>query len=292
MDWRIDLWRIRRDFLSLSRHAAVHRELFRRTFSGPVLVIETFAAFESGEMGHLFSWVCDCNARTAIVPATVHELSASAFKDARQLESLTFEAPSTICWLRPGTFRHCQSIKSIVIPASVQAIMTRCFVDVYVSDARPPIETLAFEPGSRLETIQWGAFSGCYSLRNLVLASASNLVNLEDLPPAPGVITVPDSVEIIWVRGRFSDLPPDPSQVLFFGCDSKLAAITIDSGYETGGCPKFLQISSCALKRFRLGLEFQTPDDLWEEGSGEIERSESAESYQGNESEESEESSE
>jgi hypothetical protein len=99
-------------------------------------------------------------------------LTKDSFLNAQSVEEVMFEQGSRIRRLASNTFAWCTSLRSIVIPASVEVIERDCFIgdrecsvgtEVVISG----LETVTFEAGSKLREIESGAFQRCYNLLRL-----------------------------------------------------------------------------------------------------------------------------
>jgi hypothetical protein len=74
--------------------------------------------------------------------------------------------------LEPYTFAQCELLKSISIPAPILSIGSRCFVRPHWRDPVCALETVTFEPDSKLQTIEPFAFSGCLALQSICLPAS------------------------------------------------------------------------------------------------------------------------
>jgi hypothetical protein len=79
------------------------------------------------------------------------ELSAYCFLFS-PLRSLTFRAPSRVRIIGEYAFGWCNRLCTVAIPASVEVIAARAFVEC------KSLQSVVFEPGSRLQRIEQGVF--------------------------------------------------------------------------------------------------------------------------------------
>jgi hypothetical protein len=126
------------------------------------------------------NWSIDRDAKNVVVPATVACLSLPSFPRGPAVEVLEFERGSQVTDLPGATFHFCTSLKSICIPASVERIGGYCFHSPCLgggpSTGVASLETLTFEPGSKLREICRCAFSGCNLLKRIRLPSSLKIV--------------------------------------------------------------------------------------------------------------------
>jgi hypothetical protein len=108
------------------------------------------------------------------VPAHLAILNKVSLPDLPHATSIVFEPGSIVRRLDRYTFGCCQSLKSICIAASVEEIAHTCFAGY--GESSSPIETITFEPGSKLHTIEDWAFRGCHSLNLLSLPGSVRLL--------------------------------------------------------------------------------------------------------------------
>lgn len=97
----------------------------------------------------------DCPAlKTVIIEdnSQLTYITEYAFRSSDAINSFTFGANSKVEVLQRESFYHCESLRSIVIPATVKTIGYDCFL---WSDL---LSSITFESGSQLETLEYGAF--------------------------------------------------------------------------------------------------------------------------------------
>lgn len=104
-----------------------------------------------------------------IIPSSVKQIEAGAFACCKLLSRVVFSkgigltcisGPNTIEDKAYGVFYKCESLKSIVIPASVETIGMAAFL-------QSGIETVTFESGSKLKTICGGRDYGAFQYSSL-----------------------------------------------------------------------------------------------------------------------------
>jgi hypothetical protein len=134
---------------------------------------------------------------------------------------VAFEQPSTIEIIDKMAFGSCESLSRMSIPASIDKVGGRCFVD-------------------------------CKSLISVTFESPSHLTILEELGTLQiANLEIPDSVEVI--RGM-TTLPQDISLVVSFGSESKLAIVS-PTRYSKLGTGAFVRYPEAMSKRFRANVD-------------------------------------
>jgi hypothetical protein len=210
--------------------------------------------------------------RTIRIPSSVADLGRYCFGQCASLQTVSFCPGSTLDCAPNRAFILCTKLHSIILPASVKTIGPHCF-HVCRDLATSPlpldsgvvrIEKAAFSMCMSLRSlilptsvafIGRNCFEDCHFLTNLTFSSPSRLRELLNLPPElAGLVSIPDSVEIICVH-RYSSpwTTPSPKRTLGFGSDSKLKEIKP----EFHEVPSLLQLSTPCLKRLRTTLEFE-----------------------------------
>ncbi len=133
-----------------------------------------------------------------LIPSSVKTIGKKAFNMCKKLESLTINADINI--IKERTFYQCTALKSINIPKSVTEIENSAF------NMCSSLETVSFEDNSQLKIIGASAFSGCSSIKVLVIPDSveeigvggfAGLSSLEDL-------TIGSNVKIIDKNGFVS----------------------------------------------------------------------------------------
>lgn len=142
------------------------------------------------------------------IPQNVKIIEPSAFKDCVKLEYVLFEENASIQEIGGGynsdvaygAFTNCSFLKEIIIPASVKTIGISAFQNCR------SLQTVLFEPNSRLSTITGGIYmnAGSWPVGYGAFRDCKSLDN----------ITIPASVETI-------------EQGAFFGCSS-LASLSFE----------------------------------------------------------------
>ena len=97
------------------------------------------------------------------IPSTVTNIGSWCFQECSGLENVTFEDGINLTTIETGTFTKCTNLKKITIPKSVKVIQT---YDNYggirgAFSMCSGLESVIFEPGSELETVERGAFNNC-----------------------------------------------------------------------------------------------------------------------------------
>ena len=158
--------------------------------------LKTIGGAGYGEKGQLvvigyYGAFSQCTALTSIeIPASVEEIGPAAFNECTSLVSVIFEKGSRLLKICGGicqdsygiplnaafgTFRNCRKLTDIEIPAKVQTIEAGAFKNCVA------LESVTFEFGSQLETIEggayykddyYGAFSDCSSLETITIPAS------------------------------------------------------------------------------------------------------------------------
>ena len=123
---------------------------------------------------------------TAVNKATgrrykVVETSKFCFKKCTKLKSVTL--PNTLEIIEWDTF-YATSISNILIPKSVKKIKCFGFSNMY------SLETIVFEPGSRLEIVEYEIFYSCTKLTRVVFPTKVKTIGIEMFSHAPSTITI------------------------------------------------------------------------------------------------------
>jgi hypothetical protein len=123
-------------------------------------------------------WECDRNTIVAVIPAAVPFLDKWSFSRGKDVEEVRFEPVSKVVRFRSATFSFCMSLRSICIPRSITILHSCVFIDPNM-DRFCYLETVIFEPASKLRTIKPYAFAGCFLLKLITLpASVRNVTGL------------------------------------------------------------------------------------------------------------------
>jgi hypothetical protein len=135
-----------------------------------------------------------------------------------------------------AAFSACESLTSIFVPSSVKTMGTKCFAHCGELRYSPlPVDSQVVRLGIEafwvcsalksmflpptVEIVDEECFGGCDSLANLIFGSPSHLRELLSLPPGlSGLVTIPDSVEILRFGEDFESRDPP---ILAFGPDSR-----------------------------------------------------------------------
>lgn len=152
----------------------------------------TGGGLSSYDILNYFGAFADCSSLESIdIPASVEIISETAFKNCRNLKSVSFEPQSSLKKIEGsyienkgvvayyGVFSGCSSLKEINIPASVEIIESTAFKGC------SSLEKVTFETKSKLQFIEGdnngteqGAF---YSCKNLTNFDASNCTMLKEI---------------------------------------------------------------------------------------------------------------
>jgi hypothetical protein len=170
----------------------------------------------------------EINLRTIVIPASVTILTRDFFVDAQCVESVHFEAGSQVCGLQSGTFDACRSLRWICIAASVEFINSYCFS--LRRDSGPHsfsclsrLETVTFEPGSRLRKIERDAFYACNSLRHLYIPASVEEMERDSLPPSPNCLEIDPGNRSFRMRDGLVVRLSDHSVIRYYGAASEVA---------------------------------------------------------------------
>jgi hypothetical protein len=103
-----------------------------------------------------------------VIPATVTDLDGTSFDSVGEVEVVKFQRGSTLRKLALESLCDFKSLKSIIIPASVEILDgPDRFADYLES-----LESVTFEAGSKLREIKSDAFYGCSSLRTICVPAS------------------------------------------------------------------------------------------------------------------------
>jgi hypothetical protein len=122
-------------------------------------------------------WICDRNATTVIIPASVTSLRATSFTSTNAVREIRFESGSRITRFPSRTFCNCHSLISLSIQPSVEILGENLFFDAHKNWSTSALTTVVFEPGSKLHTIESYAFNKCPSLTTLRLPATVSRVS-------------------------------------------------------------------------------------------------------------------
>jgi hypothetical protein len=159
-------------------------------------------------------------ATTLTILASVTELNRDTFQDVERIESVVFAADSQLRELPPGAFSCFYSLKSICLPASVE-ILGAYFLAGKRS-GQSTIQTVTFEPGSKLREIKSKAFWFCEYLRSFCLPRSVEVMTGESLPRSPHCrIQIEPENPFFHVRGSFLVDSKEMRLVRYLGGDSE-----------------------------------------------------------------------
>jgi hypothetical protein len=135
----------------------------------------------------------DSNTPTIVIPASFTVLASGFFENAPWVEVVKFEPGSQIRRIETGTFSQCFSLKSICIPASVEFLERSCLcadmvrrlglnASMCMALEFSQLESLTFEPGSKLREIESGAFCGCELLQEICIPTSVQKLSAASFP--------------------------------------------------------------------------------------------------------------
>lgn len=160
---------------------------------------------------------CKADARRAVIPDGVTEISPNAFLNCSLLESVTI--PESMAKISNGAFQGCVSLTSITIPDSVTTIEWNAF--------KTCTSLASIKIGKGVKGIEFELFSGCSSLTAIDLPDGIAYIRDNAFFGCRELVsvTIPRSVDTIGANA-------------FGGCD-KLTAV-----YYTGSSADWAGINS------------------------------------------------
>ena len=213
-------------------------------------------------------------------------LFENVFYENKKIEKIVL--PNTLTTIGEKAFNDCTSLISIEIPSNVETIGSSAFRNC------TSLQTITFEKGSQLKTIQYWAFYQCYSLTSIEIPSSVETIGSSAFAGCSKLATVtfekgsqlktiqycifencasltsieiPASVETIEsgaFRGCYSlssiEIPASVETIesgAFRGCYS-LSSIEIPSCVETIGSEAFAGCSKLATVTFEKGSKLKT----------------------------------
>jgi hypothetical protein len=118
--------------------------------------------------------MADGSPKTLTVPKDVTEIDQ--LENVSEYEVVRFEAGTVIEVFGPCSFRKFSSLKSLFVPPSVRVIDYLCF---FGSPYPFPLESVTFEPGSKLCRIENRGFTGCCSLKSISIPASVEFMEAE-----------------------------------------------------------------------------------------------------------------
>ena len=161
--------------------------------------------------------------KSITLPDSLSAIGKAAFVSCYNLEEVNFGANSQLKLIDEHAFENCRSLKSITIPASVETIALGAFMNVnndnfdydnFDSDIYS-LESVIFAEGSKLKTIEDGAFYNCINLKEITIPA-----NVSEI----GAIVFSCSVDLI-TSGKtmnISNIDVDPNNQSFKSEDGVL----------------------------------------------------------------------
>ena len=131
--------------------------------------------------------------KTITIPKSVELInrdnSNGAFSGCYALESVIFETGSHLKRIEGSAFSYCSSLKTITIPQSVEKIQT--YTNVGAFSGCSALESVIFEPDSKLITVDENAFRNCDNLtiyceegkNNILTGKGGTIKSLNALNP-------------------------------------------------------------------------------------------------------------
>lgn len=176
---------------------------------------------------------CKADARRAVIPDGVTEISPNAFLNCSLLESVTI--PESMAKISNGAFQGCVSLTSITIPDSVTTIEWNAF--------KTCTSLASIKIGKGVKGIEFELFSGCSSLTAIDLPDGIAYIRDNAFFGCRELVsvTIPRSVDTIGANA-------------FGGCD-KLTAVNY-----TGSSADWADINSGDVYQYPIetGLEGKT----------------------------------
>jgi hypothetical protein len=118
-----------------------------------------------------------------INPDELAAINRDGLEWATAVQGLTFAPNSQLPELALGVFCRFSSLKSVCIPATVEIMRRRCFTGR--NFIQSPLETVTFEPGSRLRTIESKAFWCCPFMKSFFIPRSVENMTSGSLPASP-----------------------------------------------------------------------------------------------------------
>jgi hypothetical protein len=175
------------------------------------------------------------NGRTILVVPNSLWYLCREMLPADPFESVEFEPPSNVQAIHDSTFHACKFLKSICLPASVERLGSACFQPLPGEES--PLETVTFEPGSKLRKIPQEAFSRCTRLRSICLPpSVKKIRHLAFAPCGVTKIEIEPGSPHFRTRDNFVVDFDGTSTVLHFGEEKD---VRIPDGIKTIGAGCF-----------------------------------------------------
>ena len=102
------------------------------------------------------------NLKSIHIPSTVTNIGSWCFQYCEELEEVTFAGNSQLTAIEGATFYNCTKLKKITIPKSVKLIKDDNSNGAF--EWCKGLESVIFEPGSELTTVDGRAFWGCQNM--------------------------------------------------------------------------------------------------------------------------------
>ena len=214
---------------------------------------------------------------TVQIPASVEIIEQGAFASCRSLLSVTIEQGSHLKEIRGansrsgkdlGAFFNCEALQSIKIPASVEIIGQRAFMNC------ESLTTVTFEKESQLKTIEgdgdddesWGAFTNCIALTAIEIPASVTTIEAAAFKGCSSLATVTfeKGSQLETIEGKYDSITNNASWTstyyyygVFTDCTA-LTTIEIPASVITIKQAAFKGCSSLTTITFETGSNLKT----------------------------------
>jgi hypothetical protein len=108
-------------------------------------------------------------AKTLVIPRGITDMPSYYNENRSRCEVVRFAKGTRIAEFRSDSFVWFTSLRSILVPASVEVLQGLCF---WTRRHISQLESVTFEPGSRLSRIEDHAFDACPSLKSITIPAS------------------------------------------------------------------------------------------------------------------------